>query len=300
MLLLVYGIKSSLKFDDEFGYTFVIVLMGIIALIIFVRQELKSPNPMINFQLFKIKVLVVGIIIAIVAMVTLVGFELLMAQELQLVYDFTPLNAGLFIAPLMLSSCLGGPIAGWLASRVSLRILASAGIGFSSLCFLGLFFVDFTTQTYSVWAIFILLGLSLDIALLASTSAIMSSVTTEQATAAGAIENMAYELGAGFGVIIFGLMIGMIYSYSIDLPTGLPVDIQHQIQSSITQAFKVASYVDSVSLSNEIITEAKLAFSSAHKAILIAAASLLLILALFIWHALSQSVHQSNGIQIKQ
>ena len=70
-----------------------------------------------------------------------------------------------------------------------------------------------------------LLGFSIEIALLASTAAIMSSVPPHKASAAGAIEGMAYELGAGLGVAIFGLMLSWFYSRSIILPAELPSDL---------------------------------------------------------------------------
>ncbi|WP_392552612.1 MFS transporter [Orbus wheelerorum] len=290
ILLIVYGLKSGLKFDGELLFSVLIGFTGIILLTLFIKKELKSATPMIDFHLFKMKVLAVGTIIAAVSMITLVGFELLMTQELQLVYNFTPLKAGVFIAPLMLSSCIGGPVAGWLASRVSLRILASFGIGMSSICFFALSFVDFMTQTYLVWIVFILLGLSIDIALLSSTSSIMSCVSSEQSSAAGAIEGMAYELGAGFGVIIFGLMITIIYSYNIDLPSELGESVQEEARNSITQAFKVANNIDIPELGEQIIAAAKLAFSQAHKAILISAGSLLFLLTIYIWKSLPYNI----------
>lgn len=45
-------------------------------------------------------------------------------------------------------------------------------------------------------------GISAASALLASTSAIMAAAPAEKAAAAGAIETMAYELGAGLGIAI--------------------------------------------------------------------------------------------------
>lgn len=51
-----------------------------------------------------------------------------------------------------------------------------------------------------------LLGFSVASALLASSSAIMAAAPKEKAAAAGAIETMAYELGAGLGIALFGLI----------------------------------------------------------------------------------------------
>lgn len=66
-----------------------------------------------------------------------------------------------------------------------------------------------------------LLGFSAASALLASTSAIMAAAPAEKAAAAGAIETMAYELGAGLGIAIFGLLLSRSFSASIRLPVGL-------------------------------------------------------------------------------
>ena len=52
-----------------------------------------------------------------------------------------------------------------------------------------------------------LLGFSVASALLASSSAIMAAAPKEKAAAAGAIETMAYELGAGLGIALFGLIL---------------------------------------------------------------------------------------------
>lgn len=80
---------------------------------------------------------------------------------------------------------------------------------------------DFSTQQWQAWGLMALLGFSAASALLASTSAIMAAAPAEKAAAAGAIETMAYELGAGLGIAIFGLLLSRSFSASIRLPAGL-------------------------------------------------------------------------------
>ena len=60
------------------------------------------------------------------ALITLVGFELLMAQE-QFVHQKTPFEAGMFMLPVMVASGFSGPIAGMLVSKLGLREVATAG-----------------------------------------------------------------------------------------------------------------------------------------------------------------------------
>ena len=78
---------------------------------------------------------------------------------------------------------------------------------------------DFSTQQWLAWGLMTLLGTASP-ALLASSSAIMAA-PKEKAAAAGAIETMAYELGAGLGIALFGLILTRSYSATIVLPSGL-------------------------------------------------------------------------------
>ena len=68
----------------------------------------------------------------------------------------------------------------------------------------------------------------------------MAAAPKEKAAAAGAIETMSYELGAGLGIAIFGLLLTRSFSASIELPQGLPSTLADKASSSIGEAMKVA------------------------------------------------------------
>lgn len=158
---------------------------------------------MVDMRLFTHRIILSGVMMAMTALITLVGFELLMAQELQFVHQKTPFEAGIFMLPVMVASGFSGPIAGLLVSRLGLREVATGGMLLSAFSFLGLALTDFSTQQWLAWGLMTLLGFSVASALLASSSAIMAAAPKEKAAAAGAIETMAYELGAGLGIALF-------------------------------------------------------------------------------------------------
>ncbi|WP_219326360.1 hypothetical protein [Aeromonas dhakensis] len=68
----------------------------------------------------------------------LAGVELTLAQELQYVLGNTPLQAGMFIIPIMAAAAVGGPNAGYLFNLCSLRTVASSSLAISAaaLCYL--------------------------------------------------------------------------------------------------------------------------------------------------------------------
>ncbi|ROP62158.1 DHA2 family multidrug resistance protein-like MFS transporter [Enterobacter sp. BIGb0383] len=287
ILLLVWSAKTALKGLQGPWLPAVALLAGSVLLTTFVRIQLAAKNPMIDMRLFTHRVILSGVMMAITAMVTLVGFELLMAQELQFVHGKTPFEAGLFMLPVMLASGFSGPIAGLLVSRLGLRRVATGGMALSAFSFLGLSVTDFSTQQWQAWGLMTLLGFSAASALLASTAAIMAAAPKEKAAAAGAIETMAYELGAGLGIALFGMLLSRSFSASIQLPAGLDPQQTQLAGSSIGEAIQLAQTLDSA-LGHAVTEAAKSAFVNSHSVALGSAGVMLLLLAFGIWFSLAK------------
>ena len=284
ILLLVYSAKTALKGALAPWLVACTLLTGAVMLFIFVRIQLRARVPMIDMRLFCHRIILSGVVMAMIA---LVGFELLMAQELQFVHGFTPFEAGMFMLPVMVASGFSGPIAGVLVGRLGLRIVAAGGMGLSAVSFIGLSTLDFSTQQWQAWGLMVLLGFSAASALLASTSAIMAAAPKEKAAAAGAIETMSYELGAGLGIAIFGLLLTRSFSASIALPQGLHASLVDKASSSIGEAMKVAQEL-TPSLAEPVIEAAKSAFITSHSVALGSAGGMLLLLAVGIWFSLAK------------
>ncbi|HFP9221125.1 TPA: MFS transporter [Raoultella planticola] len=288
ILMLVFSAKSALKGQMALWMTGLIALVGLALLVRFVRQQLSAATPMVDMRLFTHRIILSGVMMAMTALITLVGFELLMAQELQFVHGKTPFEAGLFMLPLMLASGFSGPVAGVMVSRLGLRQVATGGMLLSALSFLGLSMTDFSSQQWLAWGLMTLLGFSVASALLASGAAIMAAAPKEKAAAAGAIETMAYELGAGLGIALFGLILTRSYSSSIVLPGGMDGQVAAQASSSISEAIALAQSLPAVP-AHSLIAAAKTAFISSHSIVLATAGVLLLLLAAGIWRSLAQA-----------
>ena len=291
ILLLVYSAKTALKGHVATGVIALALLSGALLLAQFVRIQLAASRPMIDMRLFTHRIILSGVVMAMTAMITLVGFELLMAQELQFVHGLTPYQAGLFMLPVMLASGFSGPIAGMLVSRLGLRKVATGGMALSALSFYGLAATDFSTQQIQAWGLMALLGFSAASALLASTAAIMAAAPAEKAAAAGAIETMAYELGAGLGIAIFGLLLSRSFSASIALPDGLNAGEIARASSSMGEAVQLAQTLPSA-LADPVLLAAKQAFTWSHSVALSSAGSMLILLAVGMWFSLAKAARE--------
>ena len=292
ILMLIYSIKTSIY---AFSFWMVLVFaVGLCLLAGFVRHQLRAVQPMIDFSLFKNPVISTSIVMAMVAMIALVGFELLLSQELQFVYGYTPLEAGLFILPFMIAISIGGPFTSVLMNHYGLRPVATVGMLMCAVCFFGLAMTDFGTHYIQAWVWMVLMGISVEIALLSSTAAIMSAVSPEKATAAGAIEGMAYELGAGLGVAIFGLLLSLFYAQAIVLPEMLPANMLTEASSSIGEAISLLRHLDPA-LMQELKQAASDAFIHSHSKVLTISGVMFLILSVFVWRALPDKVQSVDS-----
>ncbi|EDX7459581.1 MFS transporter [Salmonella enterica subsp. enterica serovar Reading] len=307
ILLLVYSAKTALKGHLSLWVISLTLLTGALLLGLFIRTQLATSRPMIDMRLFTHRIILSGVVMAMTAMITLVGFELLMAQELQFVHGLSPYEAGVFMLPVMVASGFSGPIAGALVSRLGLRLVATGGMALSALVsrlglrlvatggmalsalsFYGLAMTDFSTQQWQAWGLMALLGFSAASALLASTSAIMAAAPAEKAAAAGAIETMAYELGAGLGIAIFGLLLSRSFSASIRLPAGLEAQEIARASSSMGEAVQLANSLPPT-LGQAILDAARQAFIWSHSVALSSAGSMLLLLAVGMWFSLAKA-----------
>ena len=280
ILLIIYALKQAMY---DFNLLNIgIFVAGAILLAGFIRHQISAPQAMIDFRLFQKPVISISIIMAMVAMIALVGFELLLAQELQFIYGYSPLQAGLFILPFIIAISLGGPLASYLVNQFGLRNVSTIALLLSAVSFWGMAQLNFHNDQYQAWAWMILLGINVEIALMSSTAAIMSAVPPEKATAAGAIEGMAYELGAGLGITFFGLMLSFFYMQQMRYPADFS---QSQIQSlgySIGETLQAVEHLNP-STAAEVTQYAATAFSSSHSMVLWMAGGLFFILAILIW-----------------
>lgn len=231
ILLLVYSAKTALKGHLSLWVISFTLLTGALLLGLFIRTQLATSRPMIDMRLFTHRIILSGVVMAMTAMITLVGFELLMAQELQFVHGLSP---------------------------------------------------------YEAWGLMALLGFSAASALLASTSAIMAAAPAEKAAAAGAIETMAYELGAGLGIAIFGLLLSRSFSASIRLPAGLEAQEIARASSSMGEAVQLANSLPPTQ-GQAILDAARHAFIWSHSVALSSAGSMLLLLAVGMWFSLAKA-----------
>lgn len=221
-VLILIGLISAIYALKELGKPYTqwneVTITGVIAVIfltLFTLRQRKQTHPMIDFGLFKNRFFSIGILMAVLSMVIIVGIELLLSQRLQLVAGFTPLNAALMILPIPIGSVLASPLAGYFLTRLGEIRLIIAGFMLTLIGNLWLIAVYQTTSPMVLIGSLFLIGFGLGIIFTTASTSIMLSVADKQAGMAASIEDVAYELGSVIGVTFMGSLM----STSVHLKT---------------------------------------------------------------------------------
>ncbi|WP_219338405.1 MFS transporter [Luteimonas deserti] len=281
LLASVYALKSFAKPDASWALSGALLLVGAALLAVFVVKQRRAADPMLDVSLLSIPAIRVGVIMALVVMGALAGVELTLSQELQFVLGQTPLEAGIYMLPLMVAAAVGGPLGGYLLGLAGLRWVASCSLLAAAIAVGSLGMADLHDAGVEIIFMLAVLGLVLSIGLTASSVAIMSSAPIEKAGSAGALEATSYELGTGFGITGFGIFLASVYMRAIEVPAAIATQIPATASDSIGETFLAASRLPDDE-SAALIDAGKIAFMEAHGSLLVASAWVIAALALLV------------------
>ena len=281
MISVVYSIKALL---GTAGPAYLAIAVGLIGLSLlggFALLQTRAKRPMLDLSLFREPAICAGMLMALVVTGALAGVELTLAMELQYVLDRTPLEAGMFMLPIMVAAAIGGPAAGMLSNRFGLRLVSSCSLAASAGALAYLAHQGLDTPLLAA-VVLALLGLALSIGLTASSIAILGAVDASKGAAAGSLEATAYELGTALGITLFGTFMSSVFRRYLDAPGHLPGDVLERASRSIGDSMLAARQLSPVD-GSALVEAAKVAFLHTHSILLGVCAGLLALLALVVF-----------------
>lgn len=274
VITFVYALKSVFKQHQSLWISLIAGVIGSIFLTWFFKKQRDTSNPMIDIGLLKDRRILLGMLLCFVPMAVIVGFEFLLAQELQFVHQFSPITAGQFMLPFAIAAAIAGPVTGSVMNKFSYRKLIIGVLALSSLSFFMLSSLDFSIMSIALFCWLVVLGFGLGMILMAATSSIMAAVPVDKAGAAGSMESIAYELGTGLGIAFFGIVLSQIFRNEIASTQVFSTQLTNDAPASISDALILANSLGGAKAA-EIRTAAMDAFLVAHHWVLITAGTVL-------------------------
>ncbi|MFL0360502.1 MFS transporter [Curtobacterium flaccumfaciens] len=205
------------------GKTIGLLVLGAVALVVFVLVELRVAEPLIDVRLFAVRGVWTAHVVALVFGFAMFGTFVLVPTLLQLPtalgYGFGKdvTQAGLFLLPTVVMMVVAGPIAGILVRKVGPKPPMLIG-GFAIVAAFVLPAIAHA-ELWQVVASGVLTGIGIGMALAACSNAIIESVPANQTGEAISANTVVRTIGSSVGTAVIAALIT-----SHSTPQGLPTD----------------------------------------------------------------------------
>jgi EmrB/QacA subfamily drug resistance transporter len=214
-----------------------LLIGGVAMLAAFVVTELRTPQPMFDMRLFRIRAFTAGNIASLLSSIGRGGLMFMLIIWLQGIwlplhgysFEATPLWAGIYMLPLTGGFLIAGPVSGFLSDRFGARPFATVGMIAAALTFALLMLLP-VNFGYSWFALLLLSnGLAMGLFAAPNTAGVMNAVPANRRGVASGMRStfqnagMTLSIGLFFSIMVAGLSGSLSSSLSHGLTAaGLP------------------------------------------------------------------------------
>ncbi|WP_329032353.1 MFS transporter [Streptomyces sp. NBC_01725] len=237
----VYAIKEAAAHGTRWDIAAAAVV-GVGALIVFVRRQLTIRHPLLDMRLFRNRGFSGAVLADLLTILGLSGLVFFLSQYLQLVQGRGPLEAGVAELPAAVGAVTAGLLAGRAARRFSVRLVVAGGLAGVGLATAALVLLSEDTGYPLLGGVLLVVGVGAGFSFTVTADVILSSVPKEQAGAASAVSETAYELGAALGIALLGSIVTGVYR-GFPTPAGVPAETASAAHESLGGAVEAAGAV---------------------------------------------------------
>jgi MFS transporter, DHA2 family, multidrug resistance protein len=211
VLGVIYGVKRIAEDGSAGAAAVVSIAAGLAVGALFLARQRRLEDPLVDLRLFRVPAFSVALGMNSAALFVVFGSEFFIAQYLQLVLGYSPLEAGLWTLPSAAGFIVGSLVSPALVRRVAPR-LAVAGAAALAVAGLALMTrVDGESGLAAVVVGSVLLALGTSPAVTLGTDLVMAAAPPERAGVASGISETGAELGGALGIAVLGSIGAAVY-----------------------------------------------------------------------------------------
>ncbi|MFC6261833.1 MFS transporter [Levilactobacillus fujinensis] len=204
--LIMVSLFAGVFVGQEIGFTRPLILglfvVAVVAIIFFVRLELRIDNPILALKLFQNKRFTVSILCAFLIFVANFFFNVIAPFYLENARGLAANYAGYALMTFPIVQVVVAPIAGAVSDRVGPELLTFIGLVLISISQIGYMLANMATPLWIFMFFIGLVGLGNGIFMAPNNAIVMSSVPVQDLGVAGGVNALARELGMVIGISI--------------------------------------------------------------------------------------------------
>ncbi|ETE91065.1 TPA: DHA2 family efflux MFS transporter permease subunit [Bacillus thuringiensis] len=199
---LVFGVHEAGTNGWLNNWTLSSLGLGIITLMLFVWNELRQKNPLLELRVFRSRTFTHGIILAWMNQIALFGSILLFPIFLQQVKGLSPMEAGLYVIPQAILSTIGINIGGKLFDRYGVRLVAILGTLSLSSALFALTYINVHSSSIFIMCSFAFVGLGQGLTMMQINTHVLRSAPKELVSRVTPITTSMQQIMSSFGITI--------------------------------------------------------------------------------------------------
>ncbi|MDQ0149520.1 MDR family MFS transporter [Eubacterium multiforme] len=178
------------------------LIVGIISLLMFVKKQLSSKEPMLNLRVFKSKTFTFSTIIIMIVYAAFVSAELILPMYIQMARGYSAIDSGLMLMPGAIIMGVMNPIAGRLFDKIGARTLSIVGLILLTFGNLGLMFLSANTEIIHITIVYSIRLLGMSMIMMPLTTAGLNTLTNEHLAHGTAANNTLRQIAGSIGTAL--------------------------------------------------------------------------------------------------
>src|ERR1019366_3599282 len=212
---IVYGLVRAQSQGWTSAEVLVALAVGVLLVLVFVRSELRTSEPMLPLSFFASRGFTVTNAVSLAMYFGMFGSIFFLSQFLQNVLHNTPFQAGVKLLVWTGATMVVSPLAGFFSERYGSRLFMVAGLALQAVALGWLAALASVDQSYaSMIGPFVLAGSGMALVFAPAANAVLASVHTDEAGQASGAANAIRELGGVLGIAVLATVFSSHGSYA--------------------------------------------------------------------------------------
>lgn len=260
--------------------TIVAFVIATVLLVGFVVWELRSTHPMLDVRIFENPRFSAASIAITLTFFAMFGSLFLLTQYMQDVLGYSPLGAGVRVAPFALVMMVIAPMSTKFVDRLGTKVVVVTGLTIIAGSLLYMVWLDPDMGYTQVFIDMVIMAFGMALTMAPATESIMGALPRDKAGVGSAVNDTTRQVGGALGVAVIGSLFSSRYMPKMaDVISGssapVPPEMAEAIKGSIGGARSVADKVAEMGMQEQadaLMESAKSAFvSGMHSAVLVGA-----------------------------